>query len=293
MEHILKGLVASSLVGGQGGTIDPKHIKDMYYEDVAWSPIIDPALGRFTDTMLAEAYEEYKNGGLLKAVINGVDYTDFTYANNSKGFSISVNGTDFVYTANMMNSTNSHNAESWEWYTGEMTVKTIDPKYLPTDGLGSGGGGFGLGLLDNYDIELVTFKTIDQATIPSYIEISTKDDGSTFEYDGLLIWTDVKSGYSYTDITFNGQTGMYAHEISHGKKDVMNLYLTDGSAMVVCAGTGTTKWYYKQTYADTSNSFYPAPQMSGLPNKFRSVLLCSSKNITAGTFYKVWGLTKK
>ena len=131
MEHILKGLVASSLVGGQGGNIDPKHIKDMYYEDAVWSPIIDPDLGRFTDTMLAEAYAEYEKGGSLKAVINGVDYTDFTYANNSKGFSISVNGTDFVYTANMMNSTNSHNAESWEWYTEKAVIHPVPLKYLP------------------------------------------------------------------------------------------------------------------------------------------------------------------
>lgn len=113
-------------------SIDPRKIKDMYYEETIWSPLIDPTLGRFTDTALANAYVEYENGGSLKAVINGVDYTDFIYTINSKGFSISVNGTDFVYTANMMNGTNSHNAESWEWYTEVTTIHYVPSKYLPT-----------------------------------------------------------------------------------------------------------------------------------------------------------------
>ena len=112
-------------------TIDPKYIKDMYCEGTEWSPVMDSIMGKFTNVALNDAYYEYENGGSLKAVINGVDYTDFSQSIGSKGPTIHVTGTDFAFELNMMNSTYSHNADSWEWYKEKTVIHTVPLKYLP------------------------------------------------------------------------------------------------------------------------------------------------------------------
>ena len=113
-------------------TIDPKYIKDMYYEETVWSPVVD-FRGIFTAEALWVAYSEYENGTPFKAVINGEEYYEFTRVNGGTNNEVYYSTSDGKYsaTANMKNLSVSHNAESWEWYTGETIVHTIPPKYLP------------------------------------------------------------------------------------------------------------------------------------------------------------------
>lgn len=167
---------------------------------------------------------------------------------------------------------------------------------IPMGGSGGGetGGGFGLGIADNYDIELITeVYNIDQENMPKTIEVTQKDDGTPFAYDGLIIWTDIKDNASYSSVIFN-KNGYIIGDMTHGNKNKMNLYITDGTSMRQYGGGVIPSFYLKQTIADVNNLFYPNGALSQLPEKFTAVTFggFAAVGIT-GTFYKIWGLKKK
>lgn len=156
----------------------------------------------------------------------------------------------------------------------------------------SGGGGAlaGLAIADNYDIELISHVIIDQDNIPTAgITVTQKDDGSPFAYDGLLIWTDAKSGASYTTFNFNGYTN-YAIDMLHGNGSSLSMYITDGTTMSII--TDRIRNIIKQSYADTGNLFYPDAVFQRVPEKFTSFKI-GANGIASVKFYKAWGLTRK
>ena len=162
---------------------------------------------------------------------------------------------------------------------------------IPQGGTGGGGALAGLTIADNYDIELISHVIIDQDNIPTAgITVTQKDDGSTFAYDGLLIWSDAKSSATYTTFNFNGYTN-YPVAFTHGDRGHMNLYITDGVTMSIQSG-GTVKNILKQSYADTGSLFYPDAVFQRVPEKFTSFQIGAS-GIASVTFYKAWGLTRK
>ena len=173
-----------------------------------------------------------------------------------------------------------------ETYDGS-SAKTIE---IPS---GGSGGGSGLGIFDNYDVTLISFALIDQDTLPieGGIEITTDDNGNPFSYDGIVVWSDVKSGASYTDIKFNGIQNFY-FPFPHGVKTSMSVYITDGKSMRAISNGGSNV-YIKQTRADVNEAFYPFDSIANIPEKLTSVHLCPRNNVVSGTFYKIWGLTKK
>lgn len=157
---------------------------------------------------------------------------------------------------------------------------------------GGGAGGFGLSILDNYEMELITgVYNIDQENLPKRIDITQKDDGTPFEYDGVIIWTDAKDCVSYTTVTFNNSNHLRVG-MSHGRHDGMNFYITDGKCMYIHA-TQYPQLLLKQTPADINYTLYPVATMQYVPTKFTSVSLGAYFELSAIKFYKVWGLKKK
>lgn len=173
-----------------------------------------------------------------------------------------------------------------ETYDGS-SAKTIE---IPS---GGGGGASGLGIFDNYDVTLISFVLIDQDTLPidAGIEITTDDNGNPFSYDGIVVWSDIKSGVSYTDIKFNGIQNFY-FPFPHGVKTSMSVYITDGQSMRAIRDGGSNV-YIKQTRADVNEAFFPAEFIADIPEKLTSIHLCPRYKVASGTFYKIWGLTKK
>lgn len=179
-------------------------------------------------------------------------------------------------------------------FTGAVS-ETYDGSSAKTIEIPSGGGAAasGLGIYDNYDVTLISFAQIDQATLPidAGIEITTDDNGNPFSYDGLVVWTDIKSGASYTDIDFNNVKNCH-YPIQHGVKDSMNMYIVDGTSMQAIVGYKSCV-YIRQTREDIDYAFYPAANIAQLPEKFTAIHLCPRNKVVSGTFYKIWGLTKK
>ena len=179
-------------------------------------------------------------------------------------------------------------------FTGAVTgsydgssAKTIE---IPSGGTGGGGALSGLAIADNYDIELISHVIIDQKNIPTAgITVTQKDDGSPFAYDGLLIWTDAKSASSYTTFNFNGYTN-YPIEMTHGNKNLLSLYITDGTTMSIIIDR--VRNIIKQSYDDTGNLFYPDAIFQRVPEKFTSFKI-GAEGIASVKFYKAWGLTRK
>ena len=156
-----------------------------------------------------------------------------------------------------------------------------------------GGGAHGLTLGENYDIELIASALIDQENIPSYIEITKKENGEPFEYDGLMLWTDVKSNVTYSRILFNQTSSAYEYNFSHANKDSMSVYIRDRSTMMCAPAGQPVQYMYKQLHADTPGaSFFPNAGIQAAAGKFTAVKFPSNGGLS-GTFYKVWGLTKK
>ncbi len=172
-----------------------------------------------------------------------------------------------------------------ETYDGS-SAKTIE---IPS----GGGGGSGLCIYDNYDVTLISFAQIDQATLPidAGIVITEDDNGNSFSYDGVVVWTDIKSGASYTDIDFNNVPNVH-YPIQHGVKDSMNMYIVDGTSMRAIVGLKSCV-YIRQTRDDVNAAFFPASNIAQLPEKITAIHLCPRNKVTTGTFYKIWGLTKK
>ena len=163
----------------------------------------------------------------------------------------------------------------------------------PGSGGGSGGAKTGLGLLDNYDITLISFAKIDQDAIPTGgIEVTTDDNGNPFSYDGFILWTDAKSSASYTQLNFNGYGNSYPIVMQHGKADSVSVYITDGMTMKTFVD-GTIRVYIKQTREDVDNLFFPAALFGRIPEKFTSIKIGANLGLASVTFYKIWGLTKK
>ena len=177
-------------------------------------------------------------------------------------------------------------------FTGAVN-ETYDGSNAKTIEIPSGGGESGLGIYDNYDVTLISFAQIDQATLPieAGIEITTDDNGNPFSYDGIVVWSDIKSGVSYTDIDFNNVPNVH-YPIQHGVKDSMNMYVVDGTSMRAIAGSKSCV-YIRQTRDDVNAAFYPASNIERLPEKITAIHLCPRNKVTTGTFYKIWGLTKK
>ena len=178
-------------------------------------------------------------------------------------------------------------------FTGAVN-ETYDGSSAKTIEIPSGGGGAsGLGIFDNYDVTLISFVLIDQDTLPieAGIEITTDDNGNPFSYDGIVVWSDIKSGVSYTDIKFNDIKNFY-FPAPHGVKTSMSVYITDGQSMRAIRDGGSNV-YIKQTRADVNEAFYPTESIADIPEKFTSVHLCPRNKVASGTFYKIWGLTKK
>ena len=174
-----------------------------------------------------------------------------------------------------------------ETYDGS-SAKTIE---IPSGGTGGGGALSGLAIADNYDIELISHVIIDQENIPTAgITVTQKDDGSPFAYDGLLIWTDAKSASSYTTFNFNGYTN-YPISMTHGDRNSLNMYITDGVTMLIVTGTDV-RYIIKQSHADTGNLFYPDAIFQRVPEKFTSFKI-GADGIASVKFYKAWGLTRK
>ena len=173
-----------------------------------------------------------------------------------------------------------------ETYDGS-SAKTIE---IPS---GGGSGESGLGIYNNYDVTLISFAQIDQATLPidAGIVITEDDNGNSFSYDGVVVWTDIKSGVSYTDIDFNNVPNVH-YPIQHGVKDSMNMYIVDGTSMRAIVGLKSYV-YIRQTRDDVNAAFYPAPNIEQLPEKITAIHLCPRNKVKTGTFYKIWGLTKK
>ena len=177
-----------------------------------------------------------------------------------------------------------------------VVVKAVDGNGVPTEweaiDMPSGGGALaGLTIADNYDIELISLVIVDQNNIPTAgITVTQKDDGSTFAYDGLLIWSDVKSSGSYTTFNFNGYTN-YSIAMTHGDRGFLNLYITDGVTMSIVNGKDV-RYIIKQSYADTGNLFFPDAIFQRVPEKFTSFKI-GADGIASVTFYKAWGLTRK
>lgn len=173
-----------------------------------------------------------------------------------------------------------------ETYDGS-SAKTIE---IPS---GGGSGESGLGIYNNYDVTLISFAQIDQATLPidAGIVITEDDNGNSFSYDGVVVWTDIKSGASYTDIDFNNVPNVH-YPIQHGVKDSMNMYIVDGTSMRAIVGLKSCV-YIRQTRDDVNAAFYPAPNIARLPEKITAIHLCPRNKVKTGTFYKIWGLTKK
>lgn len=178
-------------------------------------------------------------------------------------------------------------------FTGAVN-ETYDGSSAKTITIPSGGGGAsGLGIYDNYDVTLISFAQIDQATLPieAGINITEDDNGNPFSYDGIVVWTDIKSSASYTDIDFNNVIGAH-YPIQHGKKDSMNMYIADGTSMRAILGSASTV-YIRQTREDINEAFFPDSAIVRLPEKFTAINLCPRNKVASGTFYKIWGLTKK
>ena len=177
-------------------------------------------------------------------------------------------------------------------FTGAVN-ETYDGSSAKTIKIPSGGGGgalSGLAIADNYDIELISHVIIDQENIPTAgITVTQKDDGSPFAYDGLLIWTDAKSASSYTTFNFNGYTN-YPIEMTHGNKNLLSLYITDGTTMSIIIDR--VRNIIKQSHADTGNLFYPDAIFQRVPEKFTSFKI-GADGIASVKFYKAWGLTRK
>ena len=173
-----------------------------------------------------------------------------------------------------------------ETYDGS-SAKTIE---IPS---GGGSGESGLGIYNNYDVTLISFAQIDQATLPidAGIVITEDDNGNSFSYDGVVVWTDIKSGASYTDIDFNNVPNVH-YPIQHGVKDSMNMYIVDGTSMRAIVGLKSCV-YIRQTRDDVNAAFYPDPNIARLPEKITAIHLCPRNKVKTGTFYKIWGLTKK
>ena len=164
---------------------------------------------------------------------------------------------------------------------------------IPGSGGGSEGAKAGLGLLDNYDITLISFTKVDQDAIPTGgIEITIDDNGNPFSYDGFILWTDAKSPASYTQLNFNGYGNSYPIGMQHGKKDSVSVYITDGMTMKTFID-GSIHVYIKQTYDDIDRLFYPTPIFERIPDKFTSIKIGAGLGLASVTFYKIWGLTKK
>ena len=96
---------------------------------------------------------------------------------------------------------------------------------------------------------------------------------------------------SYTDIDFNNVKNCH-YPIQHGVKDSMNMYIVDGTSMQAIAGSKSCV-YIRQTRDDVNAAFYPVPNIKQLPEKFTAIHLCPRNKVVSGTFYKIWGLTKK
>lgn len=176
-------------------------------------------------------------------------------------------------------------------FTGAVS-ETYDGSSAKTIEIPSGGGSAlaGLTIADNYDIELISHVIIDQDNIPTAgITVTQKDDGSPFAYDGLLIWTDAKSASSYTTFNFNGYTN-YPIEMTHGNKNLLNVYITDGTTMSIIIDR--VRNIIKQSHADTGNIFYPDAIFQRVPEKFTSFKI-GADGIASVKFYKAWGLTRK
>lgn len=176
-------------------------------------------------------------------------------------------------------------------FTGAVTGSYDGSAQLSVE-IPQGGGGAlsGLAIADNYDIELISHVIIDQDNIPTAgITVTQKDDGSTFAYDGLLIWSDARSGGSYTTFNYNGYTN-YPVQFSHGSRNLLNTYITDGTTMSII--TDKIRNVIKQSYADTGNLFYPDAVFQRVPEKFTSFKI-GADGIASVTFYKAWGLTRK
>ena len=121
--------------------------------------------------------------------------------------------------------------------------------------------------------------------------ITADDNGNSFSYDGVVVWTDIKSGASYTDIDFNNVPNVH-YPIQHGVKDGMNMYVVDGTSMRAIVGLKSCV-YIRQTRDDVNAAFYPTSNIAQLPEKITAIHLCPRNKVTTGTFYKIWGLTKK
>lgn len=176
-------------------------------------------------------------------------------------------------------------------YDGSAPVTVEIP--MGGSGVGETGGGFGLGVADNYDIELITeVYDIDQANIPTRIDITQKDDGTSFAYDGIIIWTDAKDSVSYTTVIFN-KNNLIKSCLTHGDKTCMNLFITDGTTMFCYKDKMLPMFVLKQSRAEVGNMFYPDGLIQQVPEKFTTVSFGAFLALGSITFYKIWGLKKK
>lgn len=171
-------------------------------------------------------------------------------------------------------------------------VELDGDKTLEALGIPTGGGGFGLTIFNNYDVELITQNfNIDQENLPKNIEITQKDDGTPFEYDGLMIWTDVKDVVSYNTLRLNDSPHIQC--VISGNRAGMDIVIVDGETAYIHAHGNYPKVLYKQSYADTNKTFFPEPFMQYMPTKITSFSFGKFFEIKSVTFYKVWGLKKK
>ena len=163
-----------------------------------------------------------------------------------------------------------------------------------------GGGGI-YGLLEQYNMFELAYGVLDSTNLPTRVVITEDSGGNAFDVDGIIVWTDIKSTVSYTNIAFNNRATAtnpgghpYHYGLSHGNRSAFNLYLCGANnTFLQLLADDTLKLYKKQNKDVDGINFEPSAPIEDVPSSITAICLCSMYGISSGTFYKVWGLKKK
>ena len=207
------------------------------------------------------------------------------------------------------------NGKPTEWEVEDKPDKLPNPNALTFNGAVTGsydgsaplsveipqGGGGIYGLLEQYNMFELAYGVLDSTNLPTRVVITEDSGGNAFDVDGIIVWTDIKSTVSYTNIAFNNRATAtnpgghpYHYGLSHGNRSAFNLYLCGANnTFLQLLADDTLKLYKKQNKDVDGINFEPSVPIKDVPSSITAICLCSMYGISSGTFYKVWGLKKK
>ena len=175
-----------------------------------------------------------------------------------------------------------HIGDNGNWWIGDTDTG------VSAGGSGSGSSGGSVIPFANVKATKIvdlSIPTDEEGKLPTRIEITQRDDGTPLNLKAFVIQSDISSGVSYTEITFNGNPWRTAYFVPHGRKETASTFIIGADGGMFQSGNSVTAGYHPiESYvAHDKNLKYETIEKISYPS--------SGQMMAKGTFIWIWELT--